>query len=342
MMVRVSDQPLTGSLVHVDDAVSVGPGWVVIYTTTGSGQPDQAIGHAPVVDGDNRNIAVTVDPSMAHGTLIALLQVDAGVIGTYEYPGPDAPVMVGVQMIASTFKITTGQPSTVGAGTPVVLPPSITVADQAIQNGTVTIHQIVSNGNWWLVIHRQNPDGTMGEYIGQKLITNGINTDVVVRINMNLATPVLYAMLHEDNPPIGELDFPGSDVPVMVNGQMVAPSFNVTGLNQDVTIDIHKVSDTVSFLTDGQGNSLYISLKDTPGKSNCTGACLNSWKPLLAAARVIPAAGVSQANLGVITLSNGTHQVSYLGAPLYYYYKDVNPGDTLGQGVGGVWFLVTP
>jgi predicted lipoprotein with Yx(FWY)xxD motif len=206
----------------------------------------------------------------------------------------------------------------------------------------VTIPQIVSNGNWWLVIHRQNSDGTMGEYIGETLIKNGINTNVEVKINMSLATPVLYAMLHEDHGIIGVLEFPGPDVPVMVNGQMVAPTFNVTGLAQDVTINIQKASGSVSYLTDAQGNSLYLSLNDTPGTSNCSPACLTLWKPLLVNKRVIAGPGVLQANLGVILLKSGAHQVTYKGAPLYYYYKDVNPGDTNGQGVGGVWFLVTP
>ncbi len=297
-----------------------------------------------VKDGDNQMVMVQVDPTKAQGTLYAQLQVDKGTIGTFEYPGTDEPVMQGVQMIASAFKVLSGQTAggSAGAATPAVLQPSITAEDQALQNGTVTIKQVVSNGNWWLVIHKQNPDGTMGEYIGYTLIKNGINTNVAVKINMKLATPVLYAMLHEDHAPIGILEFPGSDVPVMENGQMIAPSFNVTGLSQDITINIHKVSDTVSFLTDGQGNSLYISLKDSPGKSNCTADCLNVWKPLLANGRVLPGDGVAQVNLSVITLPNGSHQVTYLGSPLYYYSKDVNPGDTNGQGINGIWFLVTP
>jgi len=289
-------------------------------------------------------VMVPVDPTKAQGTLYAQLHTDGGAVGTFEYPGADAPVMLGVQMISSTFKILNGQSAAGPAGpaTPAVLQPSITVSDQDVQNGTVTVQQIVSNGNWWLVIHRQNPDGTMGEYVGEILIKNGINTNVVVNINMKLATPVLYAMLHEDHDPIGVLDFPGPDVPVMLNGQMIAPSFNVTGLAQDTIINVKKVSDTVSFLTDAQGKSLYISLSDTPGKSNCTGDCLTVWKPVLVNGRVLPGSGVVQANLGVISLPNGTRQVTYLGAPLYTYYKDVNPGDTNGQGIAGVWFLVTP
>jgi predicted lipoprotein with Yx(FWY)xxD motif len=345
-LVKVSDQPLTGSTLLVDEVVSNGPGWIVIYSTDSYGQPSQPIGHAAVHDGDNQMVSVQVDPAQAQGTLIAQLQVDAGTVGTFEYPGADAPVMVGVQMISGTFKVTTGQSAaaspTPGASGPNALQPSITVADQAIQNGTVTVGQIVSNGNWWLVIHRQNPDGSMGEYIGETLIKNGINTNVSVNINTGLATPVLYAMLHEDHGIIGVLEFPGADVPVMVNNQMVAPKFNVTGLSQDITINIKKASTSVSYLVDGAGNSLYISLQDNPGKSNCDPTCLTAWKPLLAGGRVIAGTGVTQANLGVILLPSGAHQVTYLGAPLYSYYNDVNPGDTKGQGLNGVWFLVTP
>ena len=174
------------------------------------------------------------------------------------------------------------------------------------------------------------------------MLKNGINTNVVVPINVNLATPVLYAMLHEDHGAIGVLEFPGPDVPVMVNNQMITPKFNVTGLTQDVTINVQKASNSVSYLVDGAGKSLYISLQDTPGKSNCSPTCLTVWRPLLVSGRVIAGSGVTQANLGVILLPSGAHQVTYLGAPLYAYYNDVKPGDTNGQWLNGVWFLVTP
>lgn len=341
LLVKVSDQPLVNNAVMVDEVISSGPGWIVIYTTDAYGQPNQPIGHAAVKDGDNQMVMVPVDPMNAQGTLFAQLHVDKGTVGTFEFPGPDAPVMVGAKMIGSTFKITSGQ-TAAPTSMPGALQPSITVSDQALQNGTVTIAQIVSNGNWWVVIHRQNSDGTMGPYIGYAMVKNGINTNVVVKIDTSLATPVLYAMLHEDHGIIGKLEFPGPDNPVYVNGQMVAPPFNVTGLVQDVTINIQKASGSVSFLTDGQGNSLYLSLNDAPGISNCSPACLTVWKPLLAEKRVNAGPGVLQANLGVILLQSGAHQVTYKGAPLYYYYKDINPGDTNGQGIGGAWFLVTP
>jgi predicted lipoprotein with Yx(FWY)xxD motif len=165
---------------------------------------------------------------------------------------------------------------------------------------------------------------------------------VVVKIDVKEATPVLYAMLHEDHGIPGSLEFPGPDIPVMVNGQMITPQFNVTGLTQDVTIKIRTLSNSVSFLTDGDGNSLYFSLKDAPGKSNCTGACLDTWRPLLVSGKLISDTGVAQANLGVLLLPDGSRQATYKGVPVYTYAKDTNPGDTNGQGVDGIWFLMTP
>jgi predicted lipoprotein with Yx(FWY)xxD motif len=88
--------------------------------------------------------------------------------------------------------------------------------------------------------------------------------------------------------------------------------------------------------------SLYISLKDIGGKSSCDAACLATWRPVLVSGKIIGGAGVNLSNLGVITRSDGTHQVIYLGAPLYTYSKDVKPGDTNGHGVDGAWFLVSP
>jgi predicted lipoprotein with Yx(FWY)xxD motif len=39
---------------------------------------------------------------------------------------------------------------------------------------------------------------------------------------------------------------------------------------------------------------------------------------------------------------DGTLQVAYDGAPLYYFGNDTGPGDTNGQGLGDVWFVAEP
>src|SRR5688500_20271015 len=46
--------------------------------------------------------------------------------------------------------------------------------------------------------------------------------------------------------------------------------------------------------------------------------------------------------LGVIDRRDGTKQVTYNGIPLYYWYQDEKAGDTKGQAVGGVWWVLPP
>jgi predicted lipoprotein with Yx(FWY)xxD motif len=40
--------------------------------------------------------------------------------------------------------------------------------------------------------------------------------------------------------------------------------------------------------------------------------------------------------------ADGTLQVAYDGAPLYYFANDTTPGDTNGQGLGDNWFVAEP
>ena len=53
-------------------------------------------------------------------------------------------------------------------------------------------------------------------------------------------------------------------------------------------------------------------------------------------------AGVDDSKIGTAMLADGTKIVTYNGMPLYYWVKDMKPGDTTGQGVGSVWYVVSP
>jgi hypothetical protein len=46
------------------------------------------------------------------------------------------------------------------------------------------------------------------------------------------------------------------------------------------------------------------------------------------------------AMFGTTARTDGTEQLTVNGQPLYRYAPDTNPGDTNGQEVGGVWFVV--
>ena len=93
-----------------------------------------------------------------------------------------------------------------------------------------------------------------------------------------------------------------------------------------------------SVLVDGAGRTLYVFTKDEKNKSNCTGACLNAWPPLYGVPTV--GAGVDAAKLGSFTTVDGKVQATIGGLPLYYFAADAAAGDTKGQNVSGVWFVV--
>ena len=96
-------------------------------------------------------------------------------------------------------------------------------------------------------------------------------------------------------------------------------------------------------LVNGQGMTLYTFGADTPGTSNCSGACLQNWPALtITSGNPVAGSGVT-GTLGVITRADGTKQVTLNGMPLYTFFKDSKAGDANGQGItafGGLWSVV--
>lgn len=87
-------------------------------------------------------------------------------------------------------------------------------------------------------------------------------------------------------------------------------------------------------LTDANGMTLYIFDKDAPGVTNCYEQCAVNWPPLIADASATP-----EGEFTLVDRTDGTKMWAYKGWPLYYWKDDVSPGDTTGDGVGGVWHL---
>jgi predicted lipoprotein with Yx(FWY)xxD motif len=98
-------------------------------------------------------------------------------------------------------------------------------------------------------------------------------------------------------------------------------------------------SDLGSILVDADGMTLYLLESDTDGTSTCTADCAATWPPLIDEAPVA-GDGLDDALLGTTTRDDGEVQVTYGGHPLYGFASDESPGDTEGQGVGDVWFVV--
>lgn len=98
-----------------------------------------------------------------------------------------------------------------------------------------------------------------------------------------------------------------------------------------------------SYLVASNGMTLYIYTEDSPGASNCYGQCAVTWPPYTATSGTVLIAGTGvNGKLSTIARSDGSLQLTYNGQPLYFYDKDVNPGDTNGQGVGNVWYVISP
>jgi predicted lipoprotein with Yx(FWY)xxD motif len=86
---------------------------------------------------------------------------------------------------------------------------------------------------------------------------------------------------------------------------------------------------------DEKGMTLYTFDKDEMNKSNCYDDCAVNWPPLTAAADA-----AAEGEWTVVERTDGTSQWAYEGKPVYLWIKDMKPGDTTGEGVGGVWHVV--
>jgi predicted lipoprotein with Yx(FWY)xxD motif len=95
-----------------------------------------------------------------------------------------------------------------------------------------------------------------------------------------------------------------------------------------------------AYLTDAKGMTLYYFVKDTPGKSFCTGECLQKWPPVRPEA-VAAMAGLEAKDFGTLAREDG-NQATFRGYPLYYFFKDAKTGDTNGQGANNVWYVIDP
>jgi predicted lipoprotein with Yx(FWY)xxD motif len=107
---------------------------------------------------------------------------------------------------------------------------------------------------------------------------------------------------------------------------------------------IHTATATVkgtaeTILTNAQGMTLYYRTSDT-ATSVCSGGCASFWPPLLATGSSAPTSSASlPGKLSVETNANGS-QVTYNGHPLYTFSGDTAAGQTAGEGVQGIWFVV--
>jgi predicted lipoprotein with Yx(FWY)xxD motif len=114
-----------------------------------------------------------------------------------------------------------------------------------------------------------------------------------------------------------------------------------SGAMSGATVQTTDNADFGTILTDADGNTLYLFEQDQGTTTACTTGCSSTWPALVADGKPIAGDGVDASLLGTAKQADGTVQVTYNGHLLYGYSGDTAPGDTNGEGIGGVWFVVS-
>ena len=96
-------------------------------------------------------------------------------------------------------------------------------------------------------------------------------------------------------------------------------------------------------VVDGEGMTVYMFDNDTQGAdvSVCEGECATNWPAVTTDSDTPEVEGVT-GEVGTIEGVDGSTQVTLNGWPLYYFIGDEAAGDTNGQGVQDVWWVLTP
>ncbi len=125
----------------------------------------------------------------------------------------------------------------------------------------------------------------------------------------------------------------------VIEDVLLPPS--VTNPTDSASVTIASNDSLGHILADGQGNTLYLFTPDTPGKSACVDGCLERW-PAFYDEDLTVVEGLDADDFGTIERPDGSRQTTYRGWPLYFFAGDNEPGDVNGEGVGDVWFTVSP
>lgn len=97
-------------------------------------------------------------------------------------------------------------------------------------------------------------------------------------------------------------------------------------------------TDLGTILVDADGFTLYVFTADAAGESTCYEACADLWPPVSGDTAI--SGDLDSSMFGTTERTDGSSQLTVNDQPLYLYTPDQNPGDTTGQNVNGVWFVV--
>lgn len=212
--VAISEQTLGEDAVLLVDSVAMPEaGWLAVYTVPDGGGEVLA-GTLAVALGLSEGLQVPLNVQDLTETLVARLYFEREDPQALDYPGPDEPVTSDFGVL---FSVDLSE-----------LRPSVAAADQTVgEDGLVRIDSVHVLEPSWLVIHADE-DGPEGDVLGQLYLEPGRYSDLSLPINWRMATPRLFAVLHEDSGQERLLEFPNGDLPHVVDDGPVLAEFGAS------------------------------------------------------------------------------------------------------------------
>jgi predicted lipoprotein with Yx(FWY)xxD motif len=278
------------------------------------------------------------------GTAAALFLVAAACGGSDQ--GEATPTTAPPQTTTQATTTTTQAPSTTSGAGPATSPAEVVFEKQGSDGTSIVVASVTLPAAGFIAVHG-NAGGSPGPVVGHSdLLPSGTSTDVVVTLDTPLeSTDLLFPMAHIDANENGEYEFFPPET--TIDGPATTAGGEVAVVGAEVTVaDAAGAALTVAasalgdILVDGDGRTLYLFLNDDQGESTCYDACASNWPPLTGEATA--GTGVDGTLLGTTERTDGSIQVTYDARPLYYFAGDTSPGDTAGQGINDVWFVVSP
>jgi predicted lipoprotein with Yx(FWY)xxD motif len=333
--VVAKDQALgSDNTVTIASIIADTDSWLVIHAQA-DGKPGTILGKAPVRAGENSDVIIEIDSTGATETMYAMLHVDAGVGGEFEFPnGDDVPAIdADGNIVTPPFIITGGLSSSLTVDRAESAELGFYLTDAAGMSLYTFAADVPGTSNcyercavaWPPLLIEDSAELTAGGGIPGDLGTTQRDDDT---IQVTYNEWPLYYWINDEAPG----DTNGHNV-----NNVWAVAYPTTHLFLGGNDDLGR------FLVGPEGMTLYRFNPDEPGTSACYDQCAANWPPLLVGDGEMPGgnAGVV-GKLDTTERDDGTMQITYEGMPLYYWVNDSAPGDATGHGVNDIWFVVPP
>lgn len=98
------DQELMSSSIEIERVVSSQDGWIVIHRDI-DGNLGEVIGYARVSKGKNENVIIDINTNLTTSAVYAMLHMDVGNMGVYEFPGDDIPVTLNDDFVIERIEL---------------------------------------------------------------------------------------------------------------------------------------------------------------------------------------------------------------------------------------------